>query len=185
MFKPLIRRFTGNHRLVNSVDFIFKILLIYAAWKIFFFLVSMPSFPLHTSWVHFNDWLAGVTIIPVAYIFKHWMGYKLIYNQRNIIISGTQGLFLANHCLGIAPMVIFAGFILAYKGKWIHKLWYIPAGILFIYGINVLRMLALAQTEVCCSMIYFELAHSWVYLFLSYGMFFLLVALWMNVFSRK
>ncbi|MBL0310425.1 MAG: hypothetical protein IPP77_12345 [Bacteroidetes bacterium] len=140
---------------------------------------------LHDLWISLNNWLAAKMAQHTAFLLKSVLGHELIFNRRNVIISGTEGFYIANHCLGIAPMVIFAGLIVAYPGKWLQKIWYIPVGMFCIYAINVVRLVALGATQECCAKIFFELAHSSVYLLFSYGMFFLLVVLWMNFLSKK
>lgn len=184
MFSPILKKFTDDHRLVVVIDFALKVLLAYGLWKLFHYWASIPGTSLHEEYIQFNNWLAAHTIMPAAFILRK-LGYTLTYNQRNLFIEGTPGMYVANHCLGIPPAVIFTVFILAYQGNWVNKLWYIPLGIFCIYAINVFRVVALGITEVCCFDLFFELAHTWVYLLLSYGMFFLLITTWMNRFSKK
>ena len=99
--------------------------------------------------------------------------------------NNSEGIFVANHCLGVSVCVIFSGFIIAYNGKWIHKLWYSPVGIFCIYATNVVRLVGLGIVQHSFSTYFFELAHTRFYLLMSYGMFFLLIMLWMNYFSKK
>ena len=185
MFTVVLRKFSSNERLIRAADFVLEVLFIYLLWKLFLYWVNKPSSLFHSDWMDFNDWLAAHTVLLAAIILKHILGYGLVYNGRNIIITGTEGLYVANHCLGVPPAVIFAGFIIAYGGRWLYKFWYIPFGIFCIYLINVLRVVALGITEVCCYKVFFELAHSWVYVVLCYGMFFLLITWWMNTLSKK
>lgn len=185
MFAAALKKFTHNQRLINALAFVLDMLVIYLLWKVFLHWVNIPDSALHWWWLAFNDWLAAKTIVPAAWILRHIFGYTLFYNDRNIIIAGTEGLYVANHCLGIPTAVIFSGFVIAFHGSWLRKMWYIPFGVFCIYLINVARLVALGITEQCCYKVFFELAHSWVYLLLSYGMFFLLIMWWMNKLSKK
>lgn len=170
---------------MSAGGFVVKVLLVYLLWKILFFLFNRPGTFLNSVWIQFADWFAFKTIQPAAFILKKILGYELVYNHRNIIITNTPGLFLADHCLGVSVCVIFSGFIAAYKGRLVHKLWYIPVGIFCIYTINVIRLVGLAVVEVHYSQYFFELAHTRVYLLMSYGMFFLLIVFWMNYWAKK
>lgn len=184
MQRLLYKHFPDN-KFVAPAAFIINVLLVYAVWKMLFFLFNREGTFLNQYWVAFTNWFAFITIKPAALILRHLLGYTLAYNPRNIIISGTPGFFLANHCLGVSVCVIYSGFIAAYKGPVKHKLWYIPFGIVCIYAINVVRLVALGITEVCCYEQFFELAHTRVYLLMSYGMFFLLIFGWMNHWAQK
>ncbi len=181
----LLHKHFPDNKFVVPAAFIINVLLVYAVWKMLFFLFNREGTFLNQCWVAFTNWFAFITIKPAALILRHLLGYTLVYNPRNIIISGTPGFFLANHCLGVSVCVIFSGFIAAYKGPVKHKLWYIPFGIVCIYAINVVRLVALGITEVCCYEQFFELAHTRVYLLMSYGMFFLLIFWWMNHWAQK
>lgn len=185
MFTPLLEKLTPNKRLVAAADFVLTFFFIYFIWKVISYFSSLEGTTLHSAWISLNNWLAAQMTLHTAFILKTFLGHELIFNKRNVVINGTEGFYVANHCLGIAPMVIFAGLILAYQGRWMLKLWYIPFGMFCIYAINVARLVALGATQECCAKIFFELAHSSVYLLMSYGMFFLLVIWWMNVFSKK
>ena len=185
MFTPLLKKFTDDKKLIAASNFVLKFFFIYFLWKAFSFLVSKEGTLLHELWTNFNNWLAANLTMHTALILKYIFSYDLVYNKRVIIIVGTEGFYIANHCLGIAPMVIFAGLIIAYEGKWWHKAWFIPLGMFGIYSVNLARMVALGATQECCTKIFLEIAHSSVYLLLSYGMFFLFVMWWMNVFSKK
>jgi len=183
--RAFIQKISSDKKLTGATTFVVKVLLIYLLWKVLFFLFNREGTDLNSGWVVFTDWFAYKTIQPAAFILQKIFGYQLVYNHRNIIINNTPGLFLANHCLGVSVCVIFSGFIIAYKGKWFHKLWYIAFGIFCIYAINVTRLVGLGIVEDCCSEYFLELAHTRVYLLMSYGMFFLLVVCWMNYFSKK
>ena len=176
---------SGNQKYLGVGVFVIKVLAVYLIWKILFFFFNQEGTRLNAAWIIFTDWFAYKTIQPAALILQKLFGYSLAYNHRNIIIANTPGLYLANHCLGVSVCVIFSGFILAYKGRWMYKLWYIPVGVFCIYAINVVRLVGLGVVQECCYEYFFELAHTRVYLLMSYGMFFLLIVLWMNYFSKK
>ena len=183
--RSLIKKISSDKKTLKITSFVVKFLVVYVLWKCLFFLFNQEGTFQNRCWILFTDWYAFKTIQPAAFILRNFFGYDLIYNHRNIIIVGTPGMFLANHCLGVSICVIFSGFIIAYEGKWIHKMWYIPVGILCIYAINVSRLVGLGFVEHSFSAYFFELAHTRVYLVMSYGMFFLLIVLWMNCFSKK
>ncbi len=180
----LIEKISGDKKVKPVAAFVIKVVAAYLLWKVLLFFFTRPNSSANSIWVAFTDWFAYKTIQPAAWILKAF-GYQLVYNHRNILIANTQGMFLADHCLGVSVCVIFIVFIAAYKGKWQNKLWYIPLGLLCIYGINVIRLVGLGIVQVCCNDYFFELAHTRIYLLMSYGMFFLLIVIWMNRLAKK
>lgn len=183
--RALLQKLFPGKKNLNAAAFVITVVLIYLGWKGLFFLFNQQGTPLNHFWIGFTDWFATVTIKPAALILRDVLGYALAYNNRNIIIQNTPGFFLANHCLGVSVCVIFSGFVIAYKGRWQHKLWYVPFGIFCIYAINVIRLVGLGIVEECCYEQFFEVAHTRVYLLMSYGMFFLLLVWWMNYWAKK
>lgn len=76
-------------------------------------------------------------------------GYQLIPDShdvsiRTIGIDGTGGIWIGDPCNGLTLFSLFTGFVIAYPGSAIKKLWFIPLGIILIHAFNVLRLVALA-----------------------------------------
>lgn len=184
MLRKFLEQYITDKKLISPVLFVAKVLLVYGAWKVFHTVAVTETSFIHPYWNSFNDFVASSIIKQAAFILQDGFGYNLIYNHRNILIEGTPGYYVADHCIGIAPCIIFAGFILAYDGRFLNKLWYIPMGILAIYLINVVRVAMLGFAQKVYGELFFELAHTRVYLLLSYGLFFILVAIWMNRFGN-
>jgi len=97
--------------------------------------------------------------------------------MRTMGIDGTHGLWIGDPCNGIALFSLFSFFILAYPGKWKTKLWFIPAGIISIHLINILRITAL------CIIVYkkpeyLEFNHTYTFTILVTVYVFLLWLLW-------
>jgi exosortase/archaeosortase family protein len=72
------------------------------------------------------------TLVFSSTLYKYPV-YALQINEGNYVFMGIS-------CLGILIMGGFATLIIAYPGKWKHKLWYIPLGFLVIQILNIFRM---------------------------------------------
>lgn len=66
-------------------------------------------------------------------IENHLSGFR-------ILIEGSRGMAIIYGCLAMSHFALFTGLIMAYKGKWIDKLWYIPLGIIILHVVNALRL---------------------------------------------
>lgn len=100
-----------------------------------------------------------------------------------IAVGGNPIVHIEHGCNGIALMVLFAGFILAYPGPWRKKLWYIPAGVVVIHLVNILRVAGLAiNHQVSHSS--FEFNHKYTFLIIVYAFVFWLWMIWANRLAR-
>ena len=77
----------------------------------------------------------------------HTMGFAATVAPANpflVEMNGQPAVIVGIPCNGLVLYALFSGFVLAYPGPWRRKLWFIPAGIVFIWVLNVLRVAALA-----------------------------------------
>ncbi len=77
-----------------------------------------------------------------AYIYYSETIYK--YGVYAIGIKGSSSVFMGISCLGMSLMGGFIALIVSFPGKLKHKLWFIPAGLIIIQLLNILRMSTLA-----------------------------------------
>ncbi len=78
------------------------------------------------------------------------LGYELLPEpavdfNRYIGVQGGSLLWIGDPCNGLSLFAVFTIFLLAYPGPWKKKLWFIPAGILTIHLLNVVRIVVLCH----------------------------------------
>lgn len=114
------------------------------------------------------------------------LGYDVFTQEmdaiRTIGIDGTHGLWIGDPCNGLTLFALFSGFIIAFPGPWKHKLWFIPAGIILIHFMNIIRITALSLI-VKHAPEALEFNHTYTFTFLVYGFIFILWVTWVNKFS--
>ena len=163
-------------------SFAIKLLGAYGIWKLLYYLLESKEIP---QWLAFKDWTAIITIRMAAWMCTHMIGLSVVFNDRNIYADGTRGVFLADHCLAIPAVVIFALFILFYTGRRQDKAWFIPLGTIAIFLINSFRIAGLAYFQKYYSALFFTFIHNYVYLIFTYGLIFLLIVWWVEIFANK
>lgn len=112
-----------------------------------------------------------------------WMGYVVVKGgERMLYIKGTPGIFIGDSCNGISLFALFSIFVVAFPGKHIRKLLFIPMGILLIHFLNILRVVALAIIQTY-SYEWTEFNHTYTFTIIIYFFIFVLWMVWVNKFS--
>lgn len=116
-------------------------------------------------------------------------GYKTfkVLQDRDfqvIGIDGSNGVWVGSNCNAITLFSLFAVFIIAYPGNQKNKLWYIPAGIIAIHVLNILRVVGLAMIANSYPE-YLNFNHTFTFTFLVYAFIFLLWIIWVNKFANS
>ncbi|MGY6561830.1 MAG: exosortase X [Luteibaculaceae bacterium] len=164
------------------VKFLLTAALLYLAWYSLYELVLK-------NYTNF-DRLVIDNVIWIAGVMLQSFGFDLIPNPhpddpiRTIGIDGSHGVWVGDPCNGISIFGLFALFVVAYPGKWINKLWFIPMGILIIHLANAIRIAALA------AIVYYdpsklEFNHTYTFTIFVYSFVVLLWYIWANKLSVK
>jgi exosortase family protein XrtF len=98
-------------------------------------------------------------------------------------LQGYNVVLIGNPCNGMVLFGLFAGFILAYPGAWKSKLFFIPAGMLAIYLLNVLRIVALALNSFY-SRHTLDFNHKYTFAFVVYAFIFAFWMLWIKHYAK-
>lgn len=139
------------------------------------------------KYTYYDQKFIGLIIENSDYVLKS-MGYntfKVLQDRDMQVlgIDGASGVWIGSNCNAITLFFLFAVFVSAYPGKQRHKIWFVPAGILAIHFINVLRVVALAIINLKAPA-YLDFNHTYTFTFLVYAFIFLLWMLWVNYFAN-
>ena len=123
--------------------------------------------------------VASVSVSVLKVLGFHTAAENLNGYNTLITLDGQSLVWIDSGCTGLTLMALFAGFIIAYPGPIIKKAWYIPAGIIVIYLVNVLRVVALAINHIL-SRGSFDFNHKYTYTLATYAAIFWLWMIWAN-----
>lgn len=101
----------------------------------------------------------------------------LLFNKMKIVGVGHA-------CNALVLFAIFIGFIIIFPGRIIHKLWFMTAGIVLVFFVNVLRVTGLSLISIHWPQA-LDFNHKYTFTFLVYGFIFSLWMLWVRKFSAK
>ncbi len=164
----------------TALRFIFSAISIYLLW---YFLYDFFIFPDGRV----DTWLTTFSTDSTAK-FLNLFGVKteIYYNADKcfLFINGQRGLGVAHSCNGLILFVLFTVFIILFPGRIIDKIWFIPAGILAIFFLNIIRIICLGYLNIKYVDL-LEFNHKYTFTVIVYGFIFLLWMLWVNYFAIK
>jgi len=111
--------------------------------------------------------------------FLNLFGLDSYIFGKTIRITGAGGVYLDRGCLGRNLMGLFTGFIIAYPGIIIKKIWYIPLGLVLITIINIFRIAGLAYIMICCPE-HVDINHHVIFKYTVYVLIFLMWYVWIK-----
>lgn len=125
-------------------------------------------------------------LLVVSDFFVELFGFEAVIYGKTIRIVDellAQGVYLDRGCMGRNVMLGYAGLIAMFPGGFKHKLWYIPAGLVILVFVNILRISGLAIIAYCCPE-YSDINHHFVFKIAAWGVIFLLWVIWFKRFSN-
>ncbi len=105
------------------------------------------------------------------------------YPRADVYANGQLVYYIIEGCNALSVMILFLAFLLAFKGKGIHYLWFIPGGTLIIHLSNILRIPFLGWVVINLPE-QSEAFHDLVFPAWIYGTVMLLWFLWVKWFSK-
>ena len=157
------------------------------------------AFILLLAWVLFSSFLPSVVqdmhyfiIKPQADICAFFMrifGYEIDQDymvngcEARLVFPGHGAICVGSGCSGLELFLLFLGFILLMRGRFLNKLWFIPLGFLGILVLNIIRIIALSIIYYHAPE-YLDFNHKYTFVIIVYGAIFGLWVLWVNKFAN-
>ena len=133
--KPVNRLKLSESLIQEILQYLFAF---FFSWLISSLLMDFPFFsdPIKNSCItaYYSQILVWLTDFQL-----HLLGFDTFVFSNHLGILGTQGVIFAFGCLGFRYLLFFMVFVLLQFGRYYHKIWYLPAGILLITWVNSVR----------------------------------------------
>jgi exosortase family protein XrtF len=170
------------HEFKPALRFLAIFLGIYLAGNILYGLYIESHAPKAdpVTWVVTSQSSACINVLGGETVYQHHplkASISLMEGDDTII-----GVF--EGCNGINVMIIFVAFILAFGGPKRSMLWFIPAGLLVIHVVNLLRIGLLYLTAQHYEQ-YFYYVHKYFFTAILYFVIFILWAIWVLKFNSN
>jgi len=168
-----MQSYTSNPRLLRR--FLFTAAGLYLLWFFGYEQWLKPAGQLDTA--------LSLNIASASTAALRLFGMNATTEARTVVLEGQPAVWVGDPCNGLVLYALFVGFVLAFPGGgWRRKLPFIAAGMLAIYGLNILRVGALALNHLY-SRSTVDFNHHYTFSFVVYGCIFLLWMLWVRRFA--
>lgn len=124
---------TTSGSTTRVLAFFAKLLAIYGVWYVVYDLWLLPA-----GWL--DEWVSHSVAEASARVLS-LSGLDAAAQGRDVVATtGEAGVRIVNGCNGISTIGLFTGFVLAYPGRWVRRLLFLPVGVGIIYASNVARI---------------------------------------------
>lgn len=112
------------------------------------------------------------------------LGMNTVVVGQKLMVEPDSFVTIVWGCAGLKQIFIFTAILIFSCGSWLHKLWFIPLGCFFCYGLNVLRigLLALINYNYDRETLFF--CHDYLFKYLFYAIIFVFWVCW-NEYNLK
>jgi exosortase/archaeosortase family protein len=134
----------------------------------------------------FAGWLADEVFAATAWINIHIlrMDIRLAPDNLMIFLKNNTMFYVNESCSGFKQMCQILVLFVLFPGPWKHKLWFIPAGIVAMFFVNVLRVIGLSYAMIWLPQ-HWDFIHLWIMRPFYYVAIFLMWVLWVEKFRPK
>jgi exosortase/archaeosortase family protein len=150
--------------------------------------IRYDFYPFKTQVDQLFVFASGILFNQSSWLVEHvfHLNYKL--EGQNILIlsrSGEWGFVgVSPDCTSLKQWLHWIFLMVLFPGPWKHKLWYIPAGIVVIHFVNIIRIVGLSLVLVPWPQ-HFNFFHDYIFKTFFYFMIFLMWVIWVEVFAHR
>lgn len=152
-------------------QFLVKVFCIYLVWYLVYELWILPN--------GIIDEPLSKNIASVSAGILTFFGEDVFLYGRVVGLYGTPGGEIVDGCNGIAAIGLFLGFIYAYPGSWMPRIYFSIFGIAVIYLVNVARIVGLSYIQLYWPS-GFDFTHDYSTTAIFYFVIFILWMIWAN-----
>lgn len=166
---------SSNHSLKKLlIGFLLKALVLFIGWQVLYYAYLLPNGAL-------NDFLSTL-VVQGTDIGLRLLGFDTYYQGHYIYMDDQAVVLVNNGCNGLELFVLYMGFLICFPGSWKYKAFFIPAGVLVVFILNILRNIALVLNYRFFETT-FDFNHKYTYVFIVYVVVFAMWRFWLNRYS--
>lgn len=169
-----------------TILFLFRFLIVYAVLTLAYYYYLSSYAKRNENIADKITWLVAEqsAYLSNALGFESHLEQNEIEPSVNFFFEGVWVVRIIEGCNGIAVMILFVAFIIAFRGRLLDTVLFIPAGLILIHLANVFRLVVLSYVIKNYENLHVPF-HDYVFPALIYGMVFLLWVVWVNFLALK
>lgn len=188
MMKPLIRTFLTDLKLAPIRNVLLFAFLLMSFHYIYLWWAASGFYPFARQVDELFRFASDILFRQSVWILKNIFGTNIITDAQTIWVTTDTGQWgfvdVSPGCTSLKQWMHFIFIMLLFPGRWKHKLWYIPAGILVIHGVNIVRIVGLTLTLIPWPQ-HFDFFHDYIFKTFFYFMIFVMWVIWVEYFQDK
>lgn len=136
----------GNKALRNIFWFFGITLLIHFSYRLWAH--HFQYYPLQSQMEFFRGFLARMVLNQVTWIDMHILGLSVVKEGNLMRFDNGATIWISGDCSGDKQILQLALLLLLFPGRWIRKIWWIPAGVIIVNVTNIVRIALLSLVAV-------------------------------------
>ena len=150
--KQSISRFVSfwqnpKYRFLKNV-FWFVVITLVIHYSYRFWAQDLYYFPIQQWMASFREYMVHVVFDQSTWVDQHILGLDLIQEGWLMRFDNGVAIRINGSCSGDKQILQLVLLLLIYPGKWKHKIWFIPLGIILVHATNILRIVMLSLVAI-------------------------------------
>jgi len=130
--------------------------------------------------------LSQAVISGSEWVLSDVLNIKIAISDEKIFFTNGGWVGVSVGCSAFKPMLQFMILMIVYPGPWKKKLWFIPAGIIMIHILNIVRIVTLSLiTHNSYSQGFWDFTHDYILRPLFYAVIFTMWVIWVEIIAKK
>ena len=171
-----------HHSLTEIGYFILITITIHFSWRLWERQYDYAPFSYEMNRV--EDRLVSIGFNQSVWVLGKISPYNFSIKEHTIIFDSKGSLRVYSGCSGLKQIAQFALLMILYPGPRKKKIWYIPAGIILMHVVNLIRLTGLAMVIANYPLLW-DFCHDFLFKILFYAVIFALWVLWVEVISTQ
>lgn len=183
-----IKELYKDSRYTSSIDVGLFILLIFSFHFLYLGWQALDYFPIAHLVAKLFDKASTLLFDQSCWVLEHIFNIDIVTKGHIIGVINCNDTYsfinVAPECTSLKQWLHWLFLMLLFPGPWKHKLWYIPAGLVVIEWINVVRVVGITLCMIPFPN-HFDFFHNYFFKILFYFFIFIMWMIWVEKFLHK
>lgn len=176
------KRYTATIDVAIFIILIFSFHFLYLGWQ------AVNYFPIAELITKLFEEASTLLFNQSCWVLEHIFNIDFVTHKHAIGVINSNDTYsfinVAPECTSLKQWLHWLFLMILFPGPWKHKLWYIPAGLVVIEWINVVRVVGITLCMIPFPN-HFDFFHDYLFKTLFYFFIFIMWLIWVEVFVHR